>query len=405
MPVQSLEDLLSKFEEYIPTSKGYKVTCPFHLDKTPSLHLTMSGDKLLVKCFAGCDRMDILDYINGKKIPPAIVEAKAKNKKFKRKVKFGSLSKIYTYRNPSGAGVYQVLRYDNPKSFSFRRISVTDSEREEFGDYIPHISEDTPKYIYNLPRVISAISNSTFVWKVEGEKDADNLTSKGLVGTCNLFGAGTGKWLSEYNTQLAGADVVVIPDEDHSGYQHAFEVALGLLDTARSVRVVFLPVGHKQDVSDYLRGNSVDDLLSLATKAEDLIGISYDDLLSVFDATVDPVTQKIVFSKFSVVENNGLAMLDDIINSFDPEAAAMIGSPSEFEKLQLFTQASELLDAEGAFVGVCPECFGTGFAFQSRGAVFGVLADVVESHEGGEPTITLSPCSHRMAEASSTYDF
>ena len=37
--------------------------CPAHDDKTPSLSITDSGDKVLFHCFAGCSQADVLDAL------------------------------------------------------------------------------------------------------------------------------------------------------------------------------------------------------------------------------------------------------------------------------------------------------------------------------------------------------
>jgi DNA primase len=39
---------------------GYLCQCPAHEDSTPSLHICDKDDKVLVKCFAGCDAESIV---------------------------------------------------------------------------------------------------------------------------------------------------------------------------------------------------------------------------------------------------------------------------------------------------------------------------------------------------------
>ncbi len=57
------------------------------------------------------------------------------------------------------------------------------------------------------------------VFIVEGEKDADTLASLGLVATTNPGGAG--KWRREYNGYLASRKVIILPDNDEAGENHA----------------------------------------------------------------------------------------------------------------------------------------------------------------------------------------
>lgn len=37
------------------TSRGWLAPCPAHADRDPSLHLSDGDNRLLVRCFAGCD--------------------------------------------------------------------------------------------------------------------------------------------------------------------------------------------------------------------------------------------------------------------------------------------------------------------------------------------------------------
>ena len=50
---------------------------------------------------------------------------------------------------------------------------------------------DTPRVLYR-PSGANAADHGSWIFVVEGEKDADNLTALGLLATCNPGGAG--KW-------------------------------------------------------------------------------------------------------------------------------------------------------------------------------------------------------------------
>ena len=102
---------------------------------------------------------------------------------------------------------------------------------------------------------------------MEGEKDADRLASLGFVATTNAGGAG--KWRDEYSEYLRGRHVVIIPDNDEPGREHAAKVARSLQGIAASVRILELPnLPPKGDVSDWLdAGGVVDELLVLAESA------------------------------------------------------------------------------------------------------------------------------------------
>ena len=70
----------------------------------------------------------------------------------------------------------------------------------------------------------------------EGEKAADALTKLGVSATCSPHGAG--KWRDEYSAHLKDADVVILPDNDEPGEQHAAMVANSLDGIAKRVRLL-----------------------------------------------------------------------------------------------------------------------------------------------------------------------
>ena len=57
-----LEELLVKLQGVKTRKKGEAFAlCPAHPDrKTPSLHITEAGDRLLLKCMAGCSTEAVL---------------------------------------------------------------------------------------------------------------------------------------------------------------------------------------------------------------------------------------------------------------------------------------------------------------------------------------------------------
>src|SRR5262245_21161134 len=68
-----------------------------------------------------------------------------------------------------------------------------------------------------------------------GREGRGTLIERGLVATTNPGGAG--KWRYEYSETLRGARVVILPDNDDPGRQHAQSVAQHLQGVAAEVRV------------------------------------------------------------------------------------------------------------------------------------------------------------------------
>jgi 5S rRNA maturation endonuclease (ribonuclease M5) len=85
----------------------------------------------------------------------------------------------------------------------------------------------------------------------EGEKDVEALRSIGRVATCNVGGAGPGKWLPAYSESLRGRKVLVVPDNDGPGEKHALAVKAALEGVAASVELWRLP-SHVKDVHELL---------------------------------------------------------------------------------------------------------------------------------------------------------
>lgn len=59
--MSKLDILLSRFEDVRKSGDQYSCKCPAHQDKTASLTVTEKDfDHLYLKCFAGCETIDIL---------------------------------------------------------------------------------------------------------------------------------------------------------------------------------------------------------------------------------------------------------------------------------------------------------------------------------------------------------
>ena len=105
---------------------------------------------------------------------------------------------------------------------------------------------DCRRVIYRLPAVLAA----TTVFIVEGEKDVHTLEKIGRVATCNPGGAGNWKVVDSCNQYFKDKHVIIIPDQDDAGRDHAEDVGSRLINIARIVSVIALPDGNK-DISDF----------------------------------------------------------------------------------------------------------------------------------------------------------
>lgn len=148
----------------------------------------------------------------------------------------------YSYTDENGTPLFQVVR-KTPKGFVQRRPDGN-------GDWIWN-TRGVRKVLYRLPEVVAAVDEGRTVHLVEGEKDTDTLAGLGLAATTNPGGAG--RWTEDYTNALRGARVVILPDNDTAGREHALKVARALDGVAAEVRVVELPdLPEGGDVSDWI---------------------------------------------------------------------------------------------------------------------------------------------------------
>jgi DnaB-like helicase C terminal domain len=242
MNAQPVETLLSKLEGVHRSGSAWTARCPTHDDKRNSLSIGEGDDgRALVKCHAGCDTNAILDKL-GLGTPALFPEREGHY----------FVESEYEYRDAGGAVRYVVERRV-PKDFRQRRPDGA-------GGWIRNLEGVTP-LPYRLPELLAADPVLPVV-VVEGEKDADRLTKAGFVASCNSGGAG--KWRSELTPHFAGRRVVIIPDNDDPGRQHAAKVEAALRGVAASVAILDLPnLPAKGDVSEWLKTETVAELWEL----------------------------------------------------------------------------------------------------------------------------------------------
>jgi RecA-family ATPase len=190
----------------------------------------------------------------------------------------------YPYTDASGEVRFEVCRYE-PKTFKQR-------QPDGHGGYVWSV-KGVKQVPYRLPELAEAIAKGLVVYVVEGEKDVGRLATLGVIATTNAGGAGN--WKDDLDQYFAGADVVVIPDQDPQarkrdgtlrfhldgspvfpGQDHGRKVAEHLSKVARRVRMLNLKKEWPQcppkgDISDWLDvpGNGVDQLNALVERLPD----------------------------------------------------------------------------------------------------------------------------------------
>jgi 5S rRNA maturation endonuclease (ribonuclease M5) len=162
-----------------------KVQCPAHDDNTPSLRLSDGGGSVLMHCFAGCTKEDVLAALGWSKSDL-----------------FDTARTVYEYPDRT---VIRSYTSDGKKDFRQRGHS-----------------EGEPTRLYHLDQLAAAGT----VYLVEGEKDVHALESVGLTATTAPMGAGNFNKCDV--SPLYGKTVVAIVDADQTGDKWAAQVRAAL---------------------------------------------------------------------------------------------------------------------------------------------------------------------------------
>ena len=249
----SVDDVLSRLDKVRQQGDGWIARCPHHRpDNNPSLSVRASASgRPRVKCFAGCTEEDVWRALGVE--PHLYVSPAVRPLSGERPIRstedirnWRSTRALYEYQTVDGKPLLLVVRRVEPDGRkAFRQYRSRGPGMWQSG------AQGVGLVPYRLPQLACAVQEGRTVYVVEGEKDVLSLVQMGLVATCNVGGAG--KWRDEYSAWLEGAEVVILPDNDPAGEQHAEQVASSLSRHDARVRVVSLPgLPAKGDVSDWV---------------------------------------------------------------------------------------------------------------------------------------------------------
>ncbi|PLS86537.1 MAG: hypothetical protein CYG60_06720, partial [Actinobacteria bacterium] len=252
-----VEKVLDRLEGYKTDKGGFRARCPAHNgDSDTSLSIKEGEDgRALLTCHASCGLREIVDALglgvvdlfahNGHRPSSARKAATSK----KSSVPKGGDEKILTtddlpdgtyweFTTPSG----EVLYIQRHKREYYRKVG---EDRWKKG------LEGVSQVLYNLPELIDGVRSGSSIYHLEGPKDVETAREKlDVVATTS---GSVSSWKPEFRSFYAGADVVIVPDNDGPGHEYAKTVARDLLQVVRSVKVVFLPgLGEKEDLTDWL---------------------------------------------------------------------------------------------------------------------------------------------------------
>lgn len=233
----SIDEILLKLKDVRKSGSGWVAKCPSHEDHTASLSVSEGREgRILFKCFAHCTFQQIREALG-----LSISDLMPKNNGH---TPFPQPAAVYQYRDLDGKVRYEVVRYNEPKKKFLQR-------QPSPGGPLWHL-----KGIKKLPYRLPELRGHLTVYIVEGEKDADTLWRIGLPATTNSGGGGKSKWSnaeSEMLVALGVIKVIILPDNDDTGRQHAEDVAAQMKAHRISWTIVALPeLSLHGDVSDWI---------------------------------------------------------------------------------------------------------------------------------------------------------
>jgi hypothetical protein len=264
-PLQTVLDALERHgRRYRHSGDQVDAQCPAHDDHSPSLSVRWSRDtgKVLIRCHQGCSADDVIVALG---LTWAELFERRDGETTRQRGKRSEIVAVYDYADEHGEVLFQKVRYF-PKRFVQRRPDGR-------GGWSYNLN-GVRRVPYMLPLLMDAVATGKPVLVCEGEKDCDRAFEKlGVVATTNPEGAAKAgdrpKWRPEYTSYFAGADVIVVADNDDAGIAHGRAVADALKSTAAMVRLVKPALEQaKADLSDHLdAGYGLDELVRLDDEA------------------------------------------------------------------------------------------------------------------------------------------
>lgn len=233
----------------------------------------------------------------------------------------------YNYTDLSGNLIYFVCRMEHP------------TKKKEFVQGTPNhwgISDITP-----IPYNWQAVNASDWAIIVEGEKDVETLKRFNLPATTNSGGAK--KWRPEFSEYLKDKKVIILPDNDDVGREHADMIARDLCGHAASVKIVQCSQLPKGDVTDYLEkeGGTVDALNQMIADAPEYKPREISPVEAAKEANKTPfrnyyVTKTEPVGKRPPKEEKHPRQINELVKDLH---VRLLGAPFKLGESQLFDQS------------------------------------------------------------------
>lgn len=263
----TFDEITSHFTVKKRKAGSVQCLCPAHRDKEASLTISQGANGTVLFCHAGCDTSAVLEAAglqmkdlyadNGSEKWRAYVEGREKRQ----------IEDVYRYVDLNGKYAFTRLRLSGKKFI----YGIVDGERFNYGLNGKSRKSIPAVFCNSLEAVRKAVKEGRRIFYCEGEKDVKTVNSHGLVGiTCGA----SGDWTPECAALFAGADVVILADNDPPGQASAEKIRKDLQKVSKAVQIVTpTPDMEKGDVSDFLEDHTVEDLEALLNDGPDRLNL------------------------------------------------------------------------------------------------------------------------------------
>ena len=276
----------------LPVGQGQRAWgfCPCHNDGATRGKRSLSLSPIYgLDCFAGCAFRDVVRALRERAgihpVRPAPVGGSHPVRRRNGSGRLGDIVASWVYQDEEARNLFRVVKLVGPDGKTFL-------QRHPEGSCANHVDDPEPckpagagwrtrrggaRYVlYRLPELLAAPLDE-FVFLPEGESCADALVDLDLIATTSP--AGAGKWArgeGAYAEALRERRVVILPDNDQPGADHAGDIIEDVLPVAAELRSVILPgLPFKGDVVDWLgAGGNREQLLALVEQAPVIHGPS-----------------------------------------------------------------------------------------------------------------------------------
>lgn len=277
MPGAIVQAVLDRLDKVRPSGSGWTARCPAHEDRNPSLSVSEGDDgRLLATCHHGCKfpaivaalGLDMADVFPPKVLdtyrPPRRISNNGASHEHAtaRDVEEPAEDRrswpvvtTYDYTDVEGATVFQVLRKEPTMQLAGAPKKTFVQRRPVDSGWLYNLDGIDERPLYRLPELTEDVALGRTILLVEGEKDAETARTLGIPATSHA--AGAKGWRPEYARQLAGADVVIVPDNDGPGRDWAAEAGAALCAAGARVRMFAVPLHDEHtDLTDWVNAGA-----------------------------------------------------------------------------------------------------------------------------------------------------